>query len=163
MCLCASSYSAEIEIAFSVVLFGNIIIALFLIHNYRRQGPPSCEQTCSLFAQSLCSHRTVRTTNSANKPRSSNSTEMTVSTSTTESSCESNLLIFFNFHFSQIVHYVIIQSCIHKKNKQRPVMSDRFQVEYESVGSNCPTFFEYYHRYFERNIFLPLSKFVYKI
>ena len=129
MCLCASSYSAKIEIAFSVVLFGNIFIALFLIHNYRRQGPPYCEQTCSLFARSLCSHRTVRTTNSANKPRSSNSTEMTVSTNKNKTT----------------------------SGHERPT------PEYESVNSNCPTFFEYYHRYFERNIFLPLSRFVYRI
>ena len=125
MCLCASSYSAEIEIAFSVVLFGNIIIALFLIHNYRRQGPPSCEQTCSLFARSLCSHRTVRTTNSANKPRSSNSTEMTVSTSTTESSCESNVLIFLTFVSLKLYIMLSFKAAFIKKlNNVRSLATD---------------------------------------
>ena len=64
--------------------------------------------------------------------------------------------------FFQLSLNVIIQSCIHKKFKQRPVMSDRFQ----SLKVLVPTVRRFFHRYFESNMFnilLPLSRLVYKI
>ena len=46
-CLCASRYSTGIEIAICVVLFGNILIAFFLVICYRRYSTNNLERILS--------------------------------------------------------------------------------------------------------------------